>query len=96
MKCPPRTEQITKTAPEGHAWQRLPNQCLVNSETADGLPAWLGNSIPPSTLAKVSGCLHVDGPARTLKPMEQTIRQGMADGKGLEGEILVLPREVME
>ncbi|OQX18431.1 MAG: hypothetical protein BWK76_07460 [Desulfobulbaceae bacterium A2] len=94
MKCPPRTEQITKTAPEGHARQRLSNQCLVISETADGLPAWLGNPFPPSPLAEVSGCLHVDGPARTLEQMEQAIRQGMAEARGMEDEILELFSEV--
>jgi len=95
MKRQPGTEQISSTEPGGQTRRRPQCPCREPNEPTDGLPTMLGNPFSTCTLAEVSGCLHYDGPARTLEQMEQAIRNGVAEAGKIDARNFMPSREVV-
>jgi AbrB family looped-hinge helix DNA binding protein len=74
---------IPKPVRDAHQWE--PGQKLEVIDTADGILLKPARPYPATTLSEVAACLKYNGPAKSLKEMEEAIRKGAMESAGDRG-----------
>ncbi len=74
---------IPKSVRDAH--QMEPGQKLEVLDTADGILLKPARPYPPTTLSEVAACLKYNGPAKSLKEMDEAIRKGAMESANDRG-----------
>ena len=74
---------IPKPVRNARHWE--PGQKLEVIDTADGILLKPVRSYPETTLSEVIACLKYNGPAKSLREMEEAIRKGAMETAGDRG-----------
>ncbi|RJX30605.1 MAG: AbrB/MazE/SpoVT family DNA-binding domain-containing protein [Desulfurivibrio sp.] len=74
---------IPKSVRDAH--QMEPGQKLEVLDTAEGILLKPARPYPPATLSEVAACLKYDGPAKSLKEMDEAIRKGAMESANDRG-----------
>ena len=74
---------IPKPVRDAHQWE--PGQKLEVLDTVDGILLKPAQSYPATTLTEVAACLKYQGPAKSLKEMNEAIRKGAMENAGDRG-----------
>ena len=77
--------QIIIPKPVRDAHQMEPGQKLEVLDTADGILLKPARPYPPTTLSEVAACLKYNGPAKSLKEMDEAIRKGAMESANDRG-----------